>query len=61
MNLDELLARLRAAYAKKSLREIAKMCDLSHEQIRKMVLHGKMNLSVATYNKIDTGLKSNGF
>lgn len=59
MNTDELLKRLRKAYMSNSLRQIAKMCDLSHEAIRKMVLHGKMNLSVETYNKIDKGLAAN--
>jgi len=59
VNTDELLQRLRIAYKTKSLREIGRMCDLSHEAIRKMVLGGKMNISVETYNKIDTGLKAN--
>lgn len=59
MNTNLLLIRLREAYRSKSLRQIARMCDLSHEAIRKMVLHGKMNISVETYNKIDKGLTDN--
>ncbi len=61
MNTEELLTRLRKANRTNSLREVGRMCDLSHEAIRKMVLGGKMNVSRDTYNKIDTGLKTNGF
>jgi hypothetical protein len=60
VNTDELLSRLRTAYRTKSLRQLAAICELSHEAIRKMVLQGKMNLSVDTYNKIDKGLKEHG-
>lgn len=59
MNTDELLARLRIANRTKSIREIGRICNMSHEAIRKMVLGGKMNISVETYNKIDAGLKAN--
>lgn len=60
MNVDQLVKRLRTAHnqKKKSLRQLAIMCDVSHEQIRKIVLNGKINSNIETYNKIDAGLKA---
>lgn len=62
MNLDELLKRVRKASDTKSLRAVAELCDVSHEQIRKLVKAKETpNITLDTFNKINEGLKQNGF
>ena len=62
MNLDDLSKRLNEALVSKSLRVVAANCNVSHELIRKLALSAKgANLTVASYNKIDAGLRANGF
>lgn len=60
MNVIELINRLRQASASKSLRQLGRDCDVSHELIRKLIVGGKSDLTVVCYNKIDQGLKRNG-
>ena len=61
MQLDELIKRLRAAAQAKSLRTLGGECDVSHELIRKLLVGGdKVSITVASYNKIDEGLRKNG-
>ncbi len=61
MQLDELIKRLRTAAQAKSLRTLGRECDVSHELIRKLIVAGdKVSITVASYNKIDEGLRKNG-
>lgn len=61
MQIAELIERLRKAAAKKSLRTLGRECDVSHELIRKLIVAGdKVSITVASYNKIDEGLRKNG-
>ena len=61
MQLDELIKRLRAAAEAKSLRTLGGECGVSHELIRKLLKAGdEVSITVASYNKIDKGLRSNG-
>ena len=61
MQLSELIERLRAAAKVKSLRTLGRECDVSHELIRKLLTAGdNVSITVASYNKIDKGLRSNG-
>lgn len=61
MNLDDLVRRLRGASTKKSLRQLGRECDVSHELIRKLIIGGgKSGITVASYNKIDEGLRKHG-
>jgi hypothetical protein len=62
MHTDYLTERMRIAYNRKSLRELAVICDVSHEQIRKVLkAKSKLNLTFFIYDKIDRGLLKNGF
>jgi hypothetical protein len=62
MNTEDLTARLRHAHSRHSLRTLAKWCEVSHETLRSIILKGVADtLSLARYNKIDNGLKNNGF
>lgn len=62
MQLDELIMRLRAAAQAKSLRTLGKECDVSHELVRKLLKAGdEVSITVASYNKIDKGLRNNGY
>lgn len=61
MQLDELIKRLRAASQAKSLRTLGRDCNVSHELIRKLITAtGEVSITVASYNKIDEGLRKNG-
>lgn len=61
MQLDELIKRLRIAAQTKSLRTLGKECEVSHELIRKLIVAGdEVSITVASYNKIDEGLRKNG-
>jgi len=61
MQLDELIKRLKVAAQAKSLRTLGCECGVSHELIRKLLTAGdKVSITVASYNKIDEGLRSNG-
>ena len=61
MQLDELIKRLRIAAQTKSLRTLGKECEVSHELIRKLIAAGdEVSITVASYNKIDEGLRKNG-
>ena len=61
MQLDELIKRLRIAAQTKSLRALGKECEVSHELIRKLLkADNEVSITVASYNKIDKGLRSNG-
>ena len=61
MQLDELIKRLRIAAQTKSLRTLGKECEVSHELIRKLITAGdEVSITVASYNKIDEGLRKNG-
>ena len=61
MQLDELTKRLRIAAQTKSLRTLGKECEVSHELIRKLIVAGdEVSITVASYNKIDEGLRKNG-
>jgi hypothetical protein len=60
MQLDELIKRLRAAAEAKSLRTLGRECGVSHELIRKLLKAGdEVSITVASYNKIDKGLRNN--
>ena len=60
MQLDELIKRLRIAAQTKSLRTLGKECEVSHELIRKLLkTDNEVSITVASYNKIDKGLRSN--
>lgn len=62
MQLDELIKRLRAAAQAKSLRTLGGECGVSHELIRKLLKAGdEVSITVASYNKIDKGLRNNGY
>lgn len=62
MQLDELIRRLRAAAEAKSLRTLGGECGVSHELIRKLLKAGdEVSITVASYNKIDKGLRNNGY
>ena len=61
MQLDELIKRLRIAAQTKSLRTLGKECEVSHELIRKLLKgDNEVSITVASYSKIDKGLRSNG-
>lgn len=61
MQLDELIKRLRAAAEAKSLRTLGCECGVSHELIRKLLkASNEVSITVASYNKIDKGLRNNG-
>lgn len=61
MQIAELIERLRKAAAKKSLRTLGRECDVSHEMIRKLLTAGdNVSITVASYNKIDKGLRTHG-
>lgn len=61
MQIAELIERLRKAAAKKSLRTLGRECDVSHEMIRKLLTVGdNVSITVASYNKIDKGLRTHG-
>ena len=60
MQLDELIKRLRIAAQTKSLRTLGKECEVSYELIRKLLkADNEVSITVASYNKIDKGLRSN--
>lgn len=62
MDIKDLVRRLTAASTKNSLRKIGAWCDISHEHLRKIMSNGeRANISLATFNKIDAGLKTNDF
>ena len=57
----KLFKRLRQAYSKKSLRELAAICGVSHELIRKILYRKSLtNISMNSFEKIDKGLGKNG-
>ncbi len=59
---DKLIRRLCKAKTKHSLRALAWTCDVSHETIRKILNSESVaRISMANYEKIDKGLKANGF
>lgn len=61
MQIAELIERLRKAAAKKSLRTLGRECDVSHEMIRKLLTAGdNVSITVASYIKIDKGLRTHG-
>ncbi len=61
MQLDELIKRLRAASQAKSLRTLGRECGVSYELIRKLLnASGEVSITVASYNKIDKGLREHG-
>jgi len=61
MQLDELIKRLRAAAQAKSLRTLGGECGVSHELIRKLLkASDEVSITVASYNKIDKGLRTHG-
>ena len=61
MQLDELIKRLKASAEAKSLRTLGGECGVSHELIRKLLKAGDdVSITVASYNKIDEGLRKNG-
>lgn len=60
MQLNELIERLRTAAKAKSLRTLGRECGVSHELIRKLLTAGDdVSITVASYNKIDEGLRNN--
>ena len=62
MQLDELIKRLQAAAEAKSLRTLGGECGVSHELIRKLLkASDEVSITVASYNKIDKGLRNNGY
>ena len=62
MQLSELIERLRAAAKAMSLRTLGRECGVSHELIRKLLTAGdEVSITVASYNKIDKGLRNNGY
>jgi len=63
MNIENLIKRLRKASVELSLRKLGRECDVSHELIRKLINSGKTvpGLTVANFQKIDTGLSKNGY
>jgi plasmid maintenance system antidote protein VapI len=62
MQLNYLTERLKSAHESYSLRELAELLDVSHEQIRKVVKSkSKLNITFIIYDKIDQGLLRNGF
>lgn len=62
MDLEKLKARLKRAYVNHSLRKIASWTDVSFETLRKIILSANgTSLTINTFNKIDQGLKKNGF
>lgn len=62
MELTELIKRLRDASSKKSLRTLGRECGVSHELVRKLIIGGcKTGITVASYNKIDEGLRKYGY
>lgn len=62
MNFNELQRRLIKASQQEgvSLRTLAAMLGVSHELVRK-VLNGNQNLTLASFNKINKGLKKHDF
>lgn len=63
MDTAQLIARLKLAYVGRSLRTLAEECHVSHELLRKLISARKRvaNITFTSYNKIDEGLKRNGF
>lgn len=62
MDVEKLVKRAKTACIKMSLRQVGKMCSVSHEVIRKLVTVEKTtSMTLTTYNKIDAGLTRNGF
>lgn len=62
MDLEKLAERLRRACVQSSLRKLAREFNVSHESLRKLMLSGaRSNITSALYNKIDSGLRENGF
>jgi len=63
MDIEQLIKRLKAAYVGASLRQLARECDVSHELLRKLISVRKTvaNITAEKYNKIDAGLRKNGF
>ena len=62
MNTDLLIARLKKAALNNSLRTLESWCRVSHETIRRLViLPYTPNMTTNLFDKIDQGLKSNGF
>lgn len=62
MDLNTLVERLKRAYSPTSLRKLAAQLEVSHELLRKLLLSkNRPNLTLATYDKIDKGLKDHGF
>jgi hypothetical protein len=60
MDIIKLSKRLKKASESNSLRELATKCDTSHESIRK-ILHNNPDITLTVFNKVDKGLKQNGF
>lgn len=60
MDLESIIARLRKAHIKHSLRQIGKFCDVNHETIRKLILSKATNITCEVYVKLDKGLKEHG-
>jgi hypothetical protein len=61
-NPDKFVKRLCQAYSEKSLRELGNLCGVSHELIRKITASRSLkNISMSSYEKIDKGLRKNGF
>lgn len=62
MEINYLAERLRNAHKNYSLRELADLLKVSHEQIRKVIKSkSKLNITFDTYDKIDQGLIRHGF
>lgn len=62
MDTFKFFKRLSKAHSKNSLREISAWCGVSHELIRKALeSKGNVNLTISSYEKIDKGLRENGF
>ena len=61
--LHILLERLAQASQSRSLRELARTCDVSHETVRYLLAEDKNEkmITMKTFRKIDQGLTANGF
>ncbi len=62
MEPEKFLKRLAKAYRVYSLRQLGEFCGVSHELLRKIISTKSVkNIAMSSYEKIDEGLRLNGF